>query len=116
MPTTFEISKLTNVTDGGSPDLGEEPTSGDLKDLIDEVVNLSDELVNNSSTITSLNADREFFLGNEIVEDVKIMIRMLKDDILQLKQLHYGDYHMTEMPASMTPPYYGGYESEYPTG
>jgi len=111
--TPFSVTKITNVTDGGSPDIGDQPTAGKIKDLIDSLVDLSDEFATQKTSIEGINESQTFHLGEDIASDLEVILRITKDNILKLKQIYYGDYHATELPNDISAPYYGGTQGQY---
>lgn len=95
----FDIKLLTNVEDGGIPDIGDLPTAGLLATLIDSITSLSDELATNEDVIaTILDRNGRFYLGNQIIENIQQLIKNFNVMTYNLQKLTYGDYHSYVRP------------------
>lgn len=105
----YDITRLTNVTDGGSPDLTEAPTSGKLATLIAQIITLSDEIVNMETFLEDPGANNTelFDVGYMIEDDINTIIKQLNSRVLLLQQQTYGSYHAPEIDPSLEAPYYG---------
>lgn len=99
----FKVQKFTNVTNGGTPGIGDLPTTGLLKDLITKIVNLSDTLALEKSKLDRLSdlkypGKKEDFLAMELEQVLLYMMKLLDTYKYKIKQVNYGNYHATEMP------------------
>ena len=87
MLSRFDISFMTNVTDGGTPDLGDMPTGGLLSDLANSIIDLSDELVAKKSTIEKSGPNSIYEFGTHLINVTEKMIQdinLIKYQILQM--------------------------------
>ena len=110
----FDIKLLTDVTVGGTPDIGDEPTKGVLINLIEAIVDLSDELASSKTSIDTINTrNGSFYLGDEILDLVRGMIKVINTEKYKLQQMTYGDYHayVRPIPTELKGKNYG---QEYP--
>lgn len=73
----YQISVLTNVTDGGDPDIEDQPTNGLIADTIIELIKLSDAIAENKEFIENPPTLIPFF-GNTLTAFFKSNIKNLK--------------------------------------
>lgn len=94
MLSRFDISFLTNVTDGGTPDLGDMPTSGLLANLSDSLIDFSDALVENKAKIEQPGTNSIYEFGTHLIDVIEKMtqdLNLLRFQILQMTSTQIPD-------------------------
>lgn len=103
----YNITKLTNVTIGGSPDIGDAPTSGLLNTAINAIIDLSDAIVYHETMLEAIPVGSESFMANKIEREINTVIGLLNNARFLLDSQQYSDpidYHdgvAPTMPADL---------------
>lgn len=91
---SYDITKLTNVTIGGSPDIGSAPTSGLLKIMIDSIISLSDSIVYHETLLEENKVSTQDNLVIQIEDTIINTTKNIKTLTYFLEsQMYSDDYH-----------------------